>query len=117
VKEDEELEPLIRHVKDLMLSREGPFPAKILLSKQDTRSASVKMGTLEKGKKIEPHMHAECDQIEYYLKGKALMFIEGLGEKEIREGAFTYIPKGVKHGVLNVAESLMILTVFVPPLF
>ena len=112
-----DLKPLVRCEEELVLNKEGPFPAKILLSKQDTSTASVKVGVLEKGKRIEPHVHAECDQLEYYLKGKALMFIEGLGETEIRKGSFTYIPKGAKHAVLNVAKSLEILTVFVPPLF
>jgi len=111
------LKPIIRNEEDLNLNEEGPFPAKILLSKQDTLTASVKVGTLERGGKIEIHAHAESDQIEYYLSGRAVMFIEGLGEKEISEGSFTYIPKGVKHGVLKVIEPLKILTVFIPPLF
>jgi len=111
------MNPIIRYEEELPLNEEGPFPAKILLSSKDTTTASVKFGALEKGKKIEIHAHAECDQLEYYIKGKALMFIEGLGEREVREGAFTYIPKGVKHGILEVTESLVMLTVFVPPLF
>ena len=111
------MKPIIRYEKDVAWNKEGPFPAKILLSKLDASVASVKVGTLEKGRKIEPHMHADCDQLEYYIEGKALMFIEGLGEREIGKDVFTYIPKGVKHGVLNVDESLVILTVFVPPLF
>jgi len=111
------LKPIIRNEEDLNLNEEGPFPAKILLSKQDTVTASVKIGTLEKGRKIETHAHTESDQIEYYLSGKAIMFIEGLGEREISEGLFTYIPKGVRHGIREVIEPLKILTVFVPPLF
>ncbi|MEM2341461.1 MAG: cupin domain-containing protein [Candidatus Bathyarchaeia archaeon] len=63
------------------------------------------------------HAHSESDQIEYCIRGKAVMFIEGLGEKEIVEGAFTYIPRGVKHSIINVIESTTFLTVFVPPLF
>jgi len=111
------LKPLIRNEEDLGLNEEGPFPAKILLSKEDAPTASVKVGMLEKGRTIDLHAHAESDQIEYYLSGKAIMFIEGLGEREIKEGSFTYIPKGVKHGIREVIEPLRILTVFVPPLF
>jgi len=111
------LKPIIRYEEDVDLTEEGPFPAKILLSKQDTLSASVKVGILEKGRNIEIHAHDESDQIEYCLSGKAVMFIEGLGEKVIKKGSFTYIPKGVKHGVREVTESLKILTVFIPPLF
>ena len=111
------MKPLVRNEEDLDLNEEGPFPAKILLSKQDTSIASVKVGILEKGRTIDTHAHSESDQIEYYLSGKAVMFIEGLGEKVIKKGSFTYIPKGVKHGVREVTESLKILTVFIPPLF
>ena len=98
-------------------SGEGPFPAKIFLSKQDTVTAGVKKGILKKGERIEAHMHSDCDQIEYYLEGKASMFIEGLGERDLEGGSFTYIPKGTKHGISKVTESLVILTVFVPPIF
>ena len=111
------MKPIIRKEEDLELNEEGPFPAKILLSKKDTLSASVKVGVVEKGRKIEIHAHNESDQIEYYLSGKAIMFIEGLGEREIRKGSFTYIPKGIKHGVKEVTEPLKVITVFIPPLF
>ena len=111
------MEPSVRHEEDIGLSEEGPFLAKILLSEQETPTASVELGTLEERRKTEPHMHNECEQLEYYLKGRALMFIEGLSERKILQGSFTYIPKGVKHAILNVAEPLTIITVFVPPLF
>jgi len=111
------MKPIVRDEEDLELTDEGPFPAKMLLSRQDTSTASVKLGVLEKGGRIEVHMHDDSDQIEYYLSGRAVMFIEGLGERTIKEGTFTYIPKGVKHGVREVMEPLKILTVFVPPLF
>ncbi len=111
------MKPFIRYSEDVALSKEGPFPAKILLSKYDSSSASVKMGTLKTGSKIETHSHSDSDQLEYYLGGSASMFIEGLGNNEIGQGVFTYIPKGTKHGVIEVKESLTILTIFVPPLF
>ncbi len=111
------MKPFVRNEEDLDLTEEGPFPAKILMSKQDTSVASVKVGVLEKERNIEVHAHAKSDQIEYYLSGKAIMFIEGLGEKVIKKGSFTYIPKGVRHGVREVIEPLKILTVFIPPLF
>lgn len=94
-----------------------PFPVKVLLSKSDTPTASVRLSMLDENMKIESHAHDECDQIEYCIRGKAVMFIEGLGEKEIREGTFTYVPKGVKHSIVKVIEPFTVLTVFVPPLF
>lgn len=111
------LKPLVRRESDTKLSKGGPFPAKILLSKDETPSVSVKVGKLPVGGKIPIHTHEDSDQLEYYIKGKAVFFLEGLGEIEIEPGAFTFAPKGVKHGILNVTEELMIISVFVPALF
>lgn len=111
------MNPIIKHKDEVIVDEEGPFPAKILLSEKEASLASVKIGTLAVGMKIATHAHDDCNQIEYYVGGKAVMYIEGIGEKELRKGAFTFIPKGVKHGVLEVSEPLTIFTVFTPPLF
>ena len=111
------VKPVIRYESEVSFSSGAPFPTKILLSKSESSTASVRLSRLEKGKKIKMHAHAESDQIEYCIGGKAIMFIEGLGEKEITRGTFTYVPKGVKHSILEVIEPLTVLTVFVPPLF
>lgn len=111
------LKPVIRRESEVPFSSGTPFPTKILLSKLDTATASVRLSMLGRSDKIGIHSHEENDQIEYCIKGKAIMFIEGLGEKEISEGTFTYVPKGVKHSLIEVIEPITILTVFVPPLF
>ena len=115
--EDRKLKPLIKYEKNLSFSSGTPFLTKIFLSKSESPTASVRLSNLDEGGKIEMHAHVESDQIEYCIKGRAVMFIEGLGEKEIVEGTFTYVPKGVKHSIVRVIEPLTILTVFVPPLF
>jgi quercetin dioxygenase-like cupin family protein len=111
------MKPVVRYEKDITFSGDTPFPTKILLSKNDTPTASARLSMLNKGDRIDVHAHADSDQIEYCISGKALMFIEGLGEKEIVEGTFTYIPKGVKHGIISAVETTVFLTIFVPPLF
>jgi quercetin dioxygenase-like cupin family protein len=111
------LKPVVRYEEEIAPSVSMPFTVKILLSKGDTPTASVRLSMLNKNMKIDLHTHNECDQIEYCMRGKAVMFIEGLGEKEIREGTFTYVPKGVKHSIVKVIEPFTVLTVFVPPLF
>ncbi|MBS7607322.1 MAG: cupin domain-containing protein [Candidatus Bathyarchaeia archaeon] len=111
------MKPIVRYERDVGFSGGTPFPAKILLSKSDTPTASVRLSVIEKGKSIELHAHGESDQIEYCIRGRAIMFIEGLGEKEVFEGTFTYIPRGVRHSLVEVIEPLIVLTVFVPPLF
>jgi quercetin dioxygenase-like cupin family protein len=108
---------LVRKSKSCPADELGPFPARILLSKSDTEEMSVKHGVLPVGQEIHIHCHEEQDQIEFYLSGKALLFVEGAGESQIGSGSFMYAPKGVKHGISSVKEPLEILTVFVPSLF
>jgi len=111
------LKGIFRNESDIKISEEGPFPSKTLLSKRDTPTASVKIGSLPVGGKIEVHSHKDVNQLEYYIKGKATLFLEGVGEKEIRPGTFMFAPKGVKHGIHSVTEELIIYCVFTPALF
>ncbi|MBS7639531.1 MAG: cupin domain-containing protein [Candidatus Bathyarchaeia archaeon] len=111
------LKPIVRYERDVAFRSDMPFPVKVFLSKSEAPTASVRLAMLDKGRKIELHAHVESDQIEYCIRGRGIMFIEGLGEKEIVEGTFTYVPRGVKHSLLEVIEPLTILTVFVPPIF
>ena len=57
------------------------------------------------------------DQIEYYIEGKAVLCLGGVGGKEIGKGSFIYAPKAVKHGIRNVTEPLKIYGAFLPALF
>lgn len=111
------MKPIIRYERDIAFSGSSAFPTKILLSRKDAPTASVRLSTLNRGERIEIHAHTESDQIEYCIRGRAIMFIEGLGEKEIVEGTLTYVPKGIKHSLVNVIEPLTVITIFVPPFF
>jgi quercetin dioxygenase-like cupin family protein len=108
---------LVRKSGSCPVDKLGPFPARILLSKIDTEEMSVKHGVLPVGQEIEIHSHNEQAQIEFYLSGEALLFVEGVGERKIGSGSFMYAPKGAKHGIRSVKEPLEILSVFTPPLF
>lgn len=108
---------LIRESKSCPLDEKGPFPARILLSKVDTEEMSVKHGVLAVGQEIDVHCHEEQAQVEFYPSGKATLFVEGVGEREISSGYFMYAPQGVKHGIHSVVEPLEIVTIFVPALF
>ena len=77
------MKPLIKYEEEITPTSSGPFTAKILLSKSDTPTASVRLSMLNENMKLDLHAHDECDQIEYCIKGKIIMFIEGLGEKEV----------------------------------
>ncbi len=108
---------MIRDSKDCPEDEKGPFPARILLSKIDTGDLSVKHGLLPIGQEIKVHNHEENAQVEFYPSGKAVLFVEGVGEKEIGPGTFMYAQRGVKHGIHSVQEPLEIISVFIPALF
>jgi mannose-6-phosphate isomerase-like protein (cupin superfamily) len=108
---------LIGDSSDCPIDDKGPFPARILISKTDTGDLSAKHGVLPVGQDIKVHSHDENAQMEFYISGKAILFVEGVGEKEIGSGSFMYAPKGVRHGIRSVREPLGIISIFVPPLF
>lgn|GEM_PF-737209 len=111
------MKPIVRYEGDVAFSEGTPFLTKILLSRSDTPTASVRLSIIDSAEMMSIHVHGDSDQIEYCIRGKATIFIEGLGEKELFEGVFIYIPKGVRHGLVKVIEPLMVLSVFVPPIF
>ncbi len=108
---------IFKRERDATLSMEGPFPAKILLSRDETPHVSVKIGKLSIGQEISIHSHKDVDQVEYFVKGKAMLFLDGVGEKRIEPGTFMYAPRGAKHGIQKVTEDVLILSVFLPALF
>ena len=95
----------------------GPFPARLLITKAVTQNLSVKKGVLKAGTVIKEHLHEDVDQFEYYPSGRAIFYVEGVGEKEIMSGSFSYSPRGKNHAVRQVIEDLEIVTVFVPAFF
>jgi len=111
------LKGMIRHEDQAEADRKGPFPAKILLSKANISAISIKVGTLPVGQEIPVHFHENTDQIEYYIEGEAVLYLEGVGEKEIGKGSFMYVPKGAKHGIRKVKQPLKIYGVFLSALF
>lgn len=59
------------------------------------------------------HTH-ECDDIVYVVKGKAKIWVDGIGEVPAVPGTFVRIPKGVLHQPHDVEEDLIIYDVFYP---
>lgn len=66
------------------------------------------------GTKVEKHTHENSDDIIYVLKGKAKMWIEGIGDVPMNEGSFLRIPKGVLHQPHDIEEDLIAYDVFYP---
>jgi quercetin dioxygenase-like cupin family protein len=68
---------------------------------------------LPPGTQVDRHTH-ECDDIIYVVKGKATMWIEGVGDVEMVQGTFLRIPKGVAHQPYNIEEDFIAYDVFYP---
>lgn len=88
---------------------------KILLShKEDQMDCTVFIGNTPKGEIVPEHIHENSDDILYPLSGKAKLWIEGLGDFELKKGVIASVPKGVLHKVYEVTEDFYALDVFVP---
>jgi quercetin dioxygenase-like cupin family protein len=67
-----------------------------------------------KGSRIDKHEHKNSDDIIFVIKGKATMWIDGLGDSPMVPGSFFRIPKGVRHHPHDIEEDLLIYDVFYP---
>lgn len=86
----------------------------VLLSNRDERAdLTCMLVHLPPGTEVERHAH-ECDDIAYVIKGKTLLWIEGVGEVPMTGGSFVRIPKSVQHQMLAVEEETLICDVFYP---
>lgn len=65
------------------------------------------------GTHVEKHTH-ECDDIIYVVKGKAKMWIEGVGDVPMSEGTFIRIPQGTQHQPHEIVEDFLAYDVFYP---
>jgi len=69
---------------------------------------------IPKGREIPEHLHELSNDIIVPLEGKATIWIQGIGEFEMRRGVVINIPKGVKHKIFNVNEDVFAFDVFNP---
>lgn len=67
-----------------------------------------------KGSRIERHVHENSDDIIFVVKGKATIWIDGLGDLPMVPGSFFRIPKGVLHQPHDIEEDLVLYDVFYP---
>lgn len=68
------------------------------------------------GVEVPEHIHASQDDILFPLSGKAIMWIDGVGDFPLIPGVAVRVPKGVRHKIYGVREELLIHDVFFPAL-
>ena len=85
-----------------------------LLSHRDEKTdLTCMLVHLPVGTEVEKHTH-DCDDIIYVVKGKAKMWIEGMGNVPMSEGTFLRIPKGTLHQPHDIVEDFLAYDVFYP---
>mgnify|MGYP001054387882 CR=1 FL=1 len=85
-----------------------------LSNREDKTDMTCLLVQSPKGSRIERHAHENSDDIIFVIKGKATMWIDGLGDSPMVPGSFFRIPKGVLHHPHDIEEDLLIYDVFYP---
>jgi quercetin dioxygenase-like cupin family protein len=85
-----------------------------LVSRRDENmDLTCMLVSLPVGTQVPKHTH-ECDDIIYVLKGKAKIWVDGVGDVPAAEGTFVRIPKGVHHQPHSIEEDFVAYDVFYP---
>lgn len=93
----------------------GKIKMKILLThKDDQIDCTIFIGMTPKAEVVPEHIHESSDDILYPLSGKAKLWIQGLGDFELKKGVIARVPKGVLHKVYEVSEDFYAFDVFTP---
>jgi quercetin dioxygenase-like cupin family protein len=88
----------------------------LISSKEHNLNVTCMLVTVPAGKDVPEHIHDTQDDILYPLKGKAVMWVEDVGEFTLEPGLIVRVPKGKKHKITNVVEELLVYDVFSPAL-
>ncbi len=85
--------------------------------KNDGSEITVMKVQLPKGCSLPEHRHENQPDLIYPLKGKATMWIDGVGEFPLEPGMVVQVPKDTMHTIKNVTEELLLYNVFSPAIF
>lgn len=86
----------------------------LLSNRDENMDLTCVLVHLPPGTEVEKHSHENSDDIIYVIKGKAKMWIDQIGDIQMREGTFLRIPKGVLHQPYDIEEDFIAYDVFYP---
>lgn len=66
------------------------------------------------GVEVPEHIHENSEDILCILSGKATMWVDGIGNIELYQGVVVRVPRGTRHRIFAVTDTLMIYDVFSP---
>ena len=84
--------------------------------KEDNLDVTCMLVNVPAGKEVPEHIHEKQEDILFPLKGKAVMWVDGVGDFTLEPGVIVRVPKGTKHKIFNIVEELLVYDVFFPAL-
>jgi quercetin dioxygenase-like cupin family protein len=88
--------------------------ALMLTNKDDGVKVTCLTGVIPKGEGVPEHTH-EVHDIIFPLSGRGKIWIEGVGDLELRKGVLVHVPPGLAHRIFDVSEDLELFDVFSGP--
>ncbi len=83
----------------------------LLTKKDDGVKVTCLLARVPQGESIPEHTH-QVNDILYPLTGKGIIWIQGIGELELKRGVLVNVPPGVLHKVYKITEDMEIYDVF-----
>ena len=71
----------------------------LISSKEHNLNVTCMLVKVPVGKEVPEHIHEAQDDILYPLHGKAVMWVEGVGDFSLEPGVIVRVPKGKKHKI------------------
>jgi quercetin dioxygenase-like cupin family protein len=88
----------------------------LISSKEHNLNVTCMLVNVPVGKEVPEHIHEKQEDIIFPLEGKAVMWVEGVGDFTLEPGVIVRVPQGKKHKIFNIVEELLIYDVFFPAL-
>jgi quercetin dioxygenase-like cupin family protein len=88
----------------------------LISSKEHNLNVTCMLVSVPAGREVPEHIHQSQDDILFPLQGKAVMWVEGVGDFSLEPGVIVRVPKEKKHKIADVTEDLLFYDVFCPAL-
>lgn len=85
----------------------GTERASLLNKRDDNFGVTMALDRWSPGAELDRHTHPDCDDIFYIIRGKAKIWIDGVGDVPLVLGSFVKVPKGVAHQPHSVEEETL----------
>ena len=120
IEEGTKMKKVRRNVEDIKWiphpTAQGVIMKPLVTRKDDGGDVSCILILVPKDSEVPEHVHEEEHDILYPLKGRATMWVDGIGSFPLEPGCLMRVPKGTKHKIENVSEDLLLYDVFWPAL-